>query len=109
MPGELGQQHEIGMSNLAWLSNDDDLNLDSAAWSASFENVIVLQASRIILLKCNLDAAEMHRALHNLSITAFASADDLAHEATTLFLQCPPSAVIHSKHICMSKYVALLR
>ena len=62
-----------------------------------------LQASRITLLKCELDAAEMHRALHNLSITAFASADELAHQATLLFGHCPPAAIICSKHITMDK------
>ncbi|KAK9861427.1 hypothetical protein WJX84_012159 [Apatococcus fuscideae] len=68
--------------------------------------VIAMRASRIKLLKCDLDAAEMHRALHNLSITAFASADKLAHEAAVLFRQCPPSAVIHSRKICMNKSCA---
>ena len=57
------------------------------------------------LLKCDLDAAEMHRALHNLSITAFASADELAHQAAMLFQQYPPSAIIHDKKLRMSKWV----
>ncbi|KAK9868698.1 hypothetical protein WJX84_002032 [Apatococcus fuscideae] len=83
-----------------------DLFMASHPLMPLYVAVIAMRASRITLLKCELDAAEMHRALHNLSITAFATADELAHQATLLFGHCPPAAIICSKHITMDKSCA---